>query len=192
MNRTGNDAGTRNAVVERVGAETVRPKRAVILIEIGDPPERGLMILRKRHRENSDKLLLALVPEAIPALAVLAIEAGASGCLCDDASIAELDSAIQQLQNGFSPLCPRVAHAVLDALRSRSIRAESPGIALTPREKEILALLGRGHAYASVAKALGIGVGTVQTHVRRLYRKLEVSSKAEAAALAVRYGLVCA
>lgn len=166
----------------------VQACRAVTVVDIEVPSDRSLTIVRKMRHETPEMLLLALVPATAPDIAVLAIEAGASGCLCDDASVAELELAFQQLQSGFAPLCFHLAHAVLDAIRSRSMHAECPRPSLTRREKEILTLLSRGHAYASVACALGIGIGTVQTYVRRLYRKLDVASKAEAAALAVRYG----
>ncbi|HSP18880.1 MAG TPA: helix-turn-helix transcriptional regulator [Myxococcaceae bacterium] len=61
---------------------------------------------------------------------------------------------------------------------------------LSPREQEVLALLARGHTYASIAVALEISFRTVQGHVKGIYRKLDVASKAEAAVLAARAGLV--
>jgi two-component system nitrate/nitrite response regulator NarL len=64
------------------------------------------------------------------------------------------------------------------------------GPALSKRELEVLQLLVHGHTYADVASALGIAEGTVQTYVKRIYEKLDVSTKAEAALLAVARGLV--
>jgi DNA-binding NarL/FixJ family response regulator len=61
--------------------------------------------------------------------------------------------------------------------------------ALTRREREVLVLLAKGVTYEDAARVLGISLGTIQSHVKRLYRKLEVSSKAEAAAEAVRRGI---
>ena len=58
------------------------------------------------------------------------------------------------------------------------------------RELEVLQLLVHGHTYADVAGALGIAEGTVQTYVKRIYEKMDVSTKAEAALLAVARGLV--
>ena len=62
--------------------------------------------------------------------------------------------------------------------------------ALSKRESEVLELLVRGHTYADVGVGLGISEGTVQTYVKRIYEKLDVSTKAEAAFLAVTRGLV--
>ena len=64
------------------------------------------------------------------------------------------------------------------------------GPALSKRELEVLQLLVHGHTYADVAQALGIAEGTVQTYVKRIYEKMDVSTKAEAALLAVARGLV--
>ena len=60
---------------------------------------------------------------------------------------------------------------------------------LTPREQEVLPLLAQGHSDREIADALYIGLRTAQTHVANLLAKLEVSNRAEAAALAVRQGL---
>ena len=63
-------------------------------------------------------------------------------------------------------------------------------LGISERELEVLELLVHGHTYADVASALGIAEGTVQTYVKRIYEKLDVSTKAEAALLAVARGLV--
>jgi DNA-binding CsgD family transcriptional regulator len=88
---------------------------------------------------------------------------------------------------------PAIARLILDAVRSSSAppaaEPSDPGV-LTRREREVLVLLAKGATYAEVASMLGIGVGTVQGHVKRIYSKLEIGSKAEAAALAQRMGLL--
>ena len=61
---------------------------------------------------------------------------------------------------------------------------------LSAREREVLSLLAHGHTYASIAVALEISVRTVQGHVKGIYRKLQVASKAEAAVFAARSGLL--
>jgi len=61
---------------------------------------------------------------------------------------------------------------------------------LSPRERELLVLLAKGLSYPAIAATLGIGLGTVQGYVKRLYGKLEINSKAEAAALAAKWGMV--
>jgi DNA-binding NarL/FixJ family response regulator len=61
---------------------------------------------------------------------------------------------------------------------------------LTERESEVLGLLVAGHSYADIGTALGIQLGTVQSHVKSIYRKLEVSSKAEAVRVALTEGAI--
>ncbi|SPF43392.1 Putative uncharacterized response regulatory protein YgeK (fragment) [Candidatus Sulfopaludibacter sp. SbA4] len=61
---------------------------------------------------------------------------------------------------------------------------------LTPKEMRLLALLGEGHHYKTAANVLGITINTVSTHMRRIYEKLQVHSKSEAVAKALRAGLI--
>jgi DNA-binding NarL/FixJ family response regulator len=73
----------------------------------------------------------------------------------------------------------------------RVARAPQPRAAeLSRRERDVLTLLAKGVGYADIAAMLGLRLGTVQTHVKRLYAKLEVNSKAEAALVAAELNLV--
>lgn len=71
-----------------------------------------------------------------------------------------------------------------------SPRLSVEAIRLTPRELEVLALLASGRSYRAIAEELEIGLSTVQTYVKSTYRKLGVSSRAEAARMALQMGLV--
>lgn len=82
-------------------------------------------------------------------------------------------------------MSPDASRALVDAVLGH---AHAGG--LTDRERDVLTLLAQGHTYPDVARALGIGLGTVQTHVKTIYRKLDIASKAEAAVAAQRLGLV--
>ena len=90
-----------------------------------------------------------------------------------------------------APISPRAAKVLLSELRGDPPDQRSmAGPALSKRELEVLQLLVHGHTYADVAQALGIAEGTVQTYVKRIYEKMDVSTKAEAALIAVAKGLV--
>jgi len=65
-----------------------------------------------------------------------------------------------------------------------------PPAGLSPRELEVLQLLSRGRTYALIGAEMGVSIGTVQSYIKSIYRKLEVRSKASAAVAAVRLGLV--
>jgi DNA-binding NarL/FixJ family response regulator len=120
-----------------------------------------------------------------------ALKAGLSGALLPLATAAEWQQAVAEAKAGGSPLAPLLARLLVDQLTGASTRqAESMTAPLTPRERDVLQLLTKGITYSGVGDLLGIGIGTVQSHVKRIYEKLDVSSKAEATAIALSYGLV--
>lgn len=116
-----------------------------------------------------------------------ALRAGASGYLLKDAPHAELADALLQVHRGGAPMSPSIARRVLLEFRE-PVRA--PALALTPREHDVLVLLTKGASYPLIGRTLSIATSTVQTHIRAIYRKLEVSTKAEATAEAYRRGIV--
>src|SRR5690606_5114577 len=116
-----------------------------------------------------------------PAIIIAAIEAGASGYLLKGSPLAEITRAVEQIAEGLSPLSERVARHLLDHLRPKKPAAPPRLELLTQRERQVLDRLARGETYGDIARALDIGLGTVQTYVKRVYNKLEVTSKAEAA-----------
>lgn len=116
-----------------------------------------------------------------------ALRAGATGYLLKDATPEELADALLQVHRGGAPMSPSIARRVLLEFREPPA---SPSLAVTAREREVLELLTKGASYPLIGKALSISTNTVQTHIRAIYRKLEVSTKAEATAEAYRRGLV--
>ena len=103
------------------------------------------------------------------------------------ASEDERSLAIRVFGDFLKPRSRRKAIREFDGARKKT---PSNAFSLTAREREVLALLAEGHAYGDIAAALSIGTGTVQNHIKALYRKLEVSSKAEAVSVAMRAGLL--
>jgi DNA-binding NarL/FixJ family response regulator len=146
------------------GAETARKLRAILP---------GTSVLVLTVFDDVDRVVEALA-------------AGAEGYVLKGTPLRGIADAAAAARDGLVPLSPRVARRLLE--RCTGPRREAPpDLRLSGREREVLELLSRGHTYQSVATALGITFRTVQTHVKNLYRKLEVSSKAEAAALATRW-----
>lgn len=200
------DAGTRAALAAGLSAmgmtvvgEFARGEDAVAGLDAADPDValvdmnlpgiQGPETIRRLRAKRPTLPVLVLTVLEEPTRIVEAIESGACGYLLKGAPLARIVDALAQVHQGLSPLSPEVARHVL--ARFRSDRAPGPAApAITAREREILSLLVGGHTYAAVALALGIGIGTVQTHIKNLYRKLEVCTKAEATAVAVRTGLV--
>ena len=110
--------------------------------------------------------------------------AGACGYLTKNTPIPKILSAITEAHNGGAPMSMQIARQVVQSFRSTR---ESD---LSPREKEVLTELCNGKSYKKVAESLFISQDTVRTHIRNIYRKLEVNSKSEAVAKAFKDRLV--
>lgn len=122
-----------------------------------------------------------------------ALKAGASGYLLKGTPLRQIVAGVEEALAGGSPISPRVARLVLGAFAERQVRPvvrADENTELTGREREILALLVEGETSASLADRLGISLHTANAHIRNIYRKLEVSSRAQAVSRALRDGLV--
>jgi NarL family two-component system response regulator LiaR len=115
-----------------------------------------------------------------------ALRAGAAGYLLKNAEPKELARAVRAAHAGEALLDPVVAARLVEALAGE----EEPLDRLTPREREVLELIGRGYANKRIALALEVSEKTVKTHVGHVLAKLGVSDRTQAAVVAVRAGLV--
>jgi DNA-binding NarL/FixJ family response regulator len=122
-----------------------------------------------------------------------AIAAGAQGYLLKNQEQAVLAHYLRRIESGEPTLSPSIARRMFAYFRDRpgsKSKAPEPEAALTPREMEVLALLGVGSRVPEVAYRLGLTEHTVATYVKTIYRKLKISSRAEAALEASRRGLI--
>jgi DNA-binding NarL/FixJ family response regulator len=164
----------------------------VALVDLGLPDMPGAeLIARLRALRPGAITVVFTVYDDAPHL-LSALRAGAQGYLLKSSSVEKVLSGLREAAQGGAPMTPSIARMVIDALREQVPGTSSPDDAarLTPREKEVLVLLAKGQTYAAVSGALSIGLGTVQGHVKRIYEKLSVDSKAEAATAAQRMGLI--
>jgi DNA-binding NarL/FixJ family response regulator len=113
---------------------------------------------------------------------------GASGYVLKKESPARILEAIRDVYDGGSPMSSEIASRVLAAFRALLPKRSSEHL-LSPREEEILQELVRGNSYKSTADHLFISIHTVRFHIRSIYEKLQVHSKSEAVAKALRDGL---
>ncbi|HMC97769.1 MAG TPA: response regulator transcription factor [Flavobacteriales bacterium] len=166
--------------------EVTRPD--VVLMDIDMPNVNGiegvalirsrfpkLRIIMQTVFDDEDKIFDALC-------------AGADGYLLKNAAPDELINGIMDVLKGGAPMSPSVARKVL--LLAGGKERKNTDLGLTGRELEILALLVQGHSYKMIADRCGISAGTVNTHVRSIYDKLQVHSAAGAVSMALRRGLV--
>jgi DNA-binding NarL/FixJ family response regulator len=165
-------------------AEKVQPDVAVV--DLGLPDLSGAVVLERIARAAPACRSLALTVCDDPARVLEAVLAGASGYLLKDAPVEEIVDAVVELAGGRAPVSSRVAGALLE--RVRSVAARPPRVPLTRRESDVLAYFVEGFTYQEVAVALGVSPLTVHGYAKSLYEKLDVTSKAEAAAWAARNG----
>jgi DNA-binding NarL/FixJ family response regulator len=154
-------------------------KPDVVLMDIHLPGMSGIDCIRqlKLHQPNIQIMMLTVFEDHDRIFQSLA--AGASGYLLKQSPPAKLLEAIAELHQGGSPMSTQIARRVVEAFRPAS-RTDDPTTGLSPREKEILALLGKGHLYKEIAGHLGISVETVRTHIHNTYEKLHVRTRTEA------------
>lgn len=117
---------------------------------------------------------------------VTAVEAGARGYLLKDTPPAMLADAIRRAARGETVLAPAVAARLADRLRQPT----APGVELTARESEVLALVAEGLSNNEIGLRLFIGEATVKTHLLRTFAKLEVNDRTAAVTTAYRLGLL--
>ncbi len=152
-----------------------RARHALALVDLGLPDGDGRALLPELRAAGCHAIVLTVVDDE--AVVLSALSAGALGyVLKGDVALAPA-SAVESLRAGGSPLSPRVARALL-ARMTPSLEEH----AITKREREMLELFARGLTYTEAGEVLGVSVNTVRTHVKHVYEKLHVSSKAEAVA----------
>lgn len=154
-------------------------KPNVVLMDINLPGMNGIECVQK---------LKALIPTQVVIMLTIyensdqvfqALAAGACGYLVKNTPPDKLLEAIREVQGGGSPMSSHIARKVVQSFqRSEKERAETAN--LSAREKEVLELLAKGYAYKQIAGALNISMGTIFTHIRRIYEKLHVNCRTEA------------
>ncbi len=118
--------------------------------------------------------------------------AGASGYLIKPSSKMELIHAVKSVQEGGAPLTPALATMFIDFFMNHAPQMKRSGkdYQLSDREQEVLSLLSRGKTKKEVASLTNTSPHTVDTHIRRIYKKLDVNNRSGAVAKAIREGLV--
>jgi DNA-binding NarL/FixJ family response regulator len=162
---------------------------SVVLTDIGLPGMSGIEgigILKQRYPEL---LIVALTIYDDEKGIFQALCAGASGYLLKNMAPARLLESLKEVAMGGAPMSPEVARRVVKLFREFH-PPERAEYRLTSQETQLLKLLVDGHTYKTAAAELGITVRTVAFHLQNVYQKLQVHSKSEAVAKALRNKLV--
>ena len=161
----------------------------VVLTDIGLPLMSGTEGIRILKGLYPDLPILALTVYKDDEEIFNALCAGASGYLLKNTPPARLLECLREVVDGGAPMSPEVARQVIRLFREISppVKADYH---LTPQETELLKLMVEGYNYKAAAKKLDITINTVSFHVRNIYAKLQVHSKSEAVAKALRNRLI--
>ncbi len=161
----------------------------LILADLGLPGMPGIEGIGILHQRLPEVPILALTIYDNDDKVFDALCAGASGYLLKNTSPARLIESLQEAAAGGAPMSPEVAQRVVRLFREFR-PAERSSCQLTPQETELLRLLVEGHYKKTAAHELGISVNTVSFHLKNIYTKLQVHSKSEAVAKALRQRLI--
>ncbi len=159
------------------------------LVDIGLSGMSGIEGMRLIKKSHPDMLLLVLSVYEDDERIFEALCAGASGYLLKKTPPARLLESLREAVNGGAPMSPEVARRVISIFRE--IRPPvNADYELTPHETRLLKLLVEGHNYKTAAAELGVSVNTISFHLKHIYEKLQVHSKSEAVAKALRNHLI--
>jgi DNA-binding NarL/FixJ family response regulator len=161
----------------------------IVLIDLGLPGMSGVEGIRELSARHPQLRTIVLTIHDDDQRIFEALCAGASGYLLKNTPPARLIEFLDDVMAGGAPMSPEVASRVISLFRTITPPARFDH-RLTPHEVRILTLLGEGHSYKTAAAALKSTVNTVAFHVKSIYRKLQVHSKSEAVAKALRHHIV--
>jgi DNA-binding NarL/FixJ family response regulator len=161
----------------------------IALVDIGLPGMSGIDGVRALKRRFPELLVLMLTVYKDDDRIFRAICAGACGYLLKKTPPARLMESLREASEGGAPMSPEVARRVIELFRGFG-PPQQAACHLSPQERRLLGLLGEGHHYKTAAEEMSLSLHTVKFHMRNIYEKLQVHSKSEAVAKALRDGLI--
>jgi DNA-binding NarL/FixJ family response regulator len=176
-------------------ADELRPD--VILMDLRMPRMDGVEATRRLRASHPEIKVVVLTTYADDRSVIDALRAGALGYLTKDAGADEIRQALQRVASGQASLDPAVQMHLIDAITTTNVTSDTSATAtaelpdgLTPREAEVLGLIGAGLSNTEIAATLFVSEATVKSHVNHMLPKIGARDRAQAVGYAYRHGLV--
>jgi DNA-binding NarL/FixJ family response regulator len=171
------------SIEQAVGEVNSRRVPSLILLDVGLPGMDGIAGMGWLRESFPDVVILILTAFEDDSKILAAIAAGARGYLLKTAPIGKIVEAIAEVHEGGAPLTPRVARRLLEHFTKPKAKvAEEESYDLKEIERTVLGLIVEGLLKKEIADRMGVGIHTVDTQMRSIYRKLQVSTRAAAVA----------
>jgi DNA-binding NarL/FixJ family response regulator len=174
---------------EALGAEDIG-ESDVILMDIGLPGISGIEGVKQLKKKYDKPSILMITVHDDDQSVFDAICAGAVGYLLKATSPDQLIEAIREAEKGGSPMTPNIARKVIAAFQQQPRKKDEPVEKLSEQELQILILLSEGKSYSKIADTVFLSVHGVRYHLRHIYEKLQVKSRAEAVAKGLKMRLI--
>jgi len=187
-------AGLRLVGEAASGVEALRSvdrlKPDLVLMDVHMPEMDGPATARALlSRRPNVKIIAWTVSESSDDLLRM-MKAGCSGYVLKDAGPSELQRALLAAMRSESPVPRRMIPEVLRRVADSTLLSQATNVALTSREMQILRGVAKGHTTKRLARDLGLRASSVETHLRNIFKKLEVNNRGEAVSSALRLGLI--
>jgi DNA-binding NarL/FixJ family response regulator len=160
---------------------------AMMLADVGLPDGNGIDLIRELHRHDPALPILVISAWSTERIIVTALQAGATGYLLKERDDIEIALSIRSALRGGAPIDPFVARRILDmagagpAANTEGMAQSAPlASSLSPREIEILGLVGKGLTNREISEVLSLSRLTVECHIKNIYKKLAVNSRTQA------------
>jgi DNA-binding NarL/FixJ family response regulator len=169
----------------------------VLLTDLQLPDGHGTALIREVRQRCPDTEIMVISIFGDEQSVLSAITVGATGYLLKDAFPADIAAAVRDLLAGHSPISSSIARYIVRQTQGQTQEQTKAAqqlplntARLTPRETDILWGIAKGFSYTDIAGRLGLSRHTVPSHIKNIYRKLEVNSRSEAVFEAVQQGLI--
>ncbi len=171
-------------------AESLKPH--LVLMDLSMPKTDGLAAITEVKRRFPKTKILVLTVYKDEELILAALDLGVDGYVLKDSTYAELTVAMKSVLSGKSYICPGISEKLIKGYLNgkKLLKAYTPWMTLTCREREILKLVAEGHSCREIAEYLYISPKTVETHRSHVKKKLNFRTTAELVAFALKKGLI--